>query len=116
MHIAAVLQIKHQLEPALRRLEQALAAKAQAFASIVKIGRTHLQDATPVTLGQEFSGYAAQLTYGLERLEATLPGLYRLAQGGTAVGTGLNSKRGFAEAIAAKIAATPPSRSSRAPQ
>ncbi len=105
MHIAAVLQIKHKLEPALRSLERALAAKAQDFASIVKIGRTHLQDATPVTLGQEFSGYAAQLTFGLERIEATMPGLYRLAQGGTAVGTGLNSKRGFAEAIAAKIAA-----------
>jgi fumarate hydratase, class II len=105
MHIGAVLQIKHQLEPALRRLEQALATKSQDFASVVKIGRTHLQDATPITLGQEFSGYAAQLTYGLERLEAALPGLYRLAQGGTAVGTGLNSKRGFAEAFAAKIAA-----------
>ena len=83
----------------------ALATKAEAFAEIVKIGRTHLQDATPVTLGQEFSGYAAQTRFGLERLEAALPGLYRLAQGGTAVGTGLNTKQGFARAFAAKIAA-----------
>jgi fumarate hydratase, class II len=105
MHIAAVRQIKHGFEPALRALHQALSAKSEAFAAIVKLGRTHLQDATPVTLGQEFSGYAAQLEFGLERLEATLPGLYRLAQGGTAVGTGLNAKRGFAEAFAAKIAA-----------
>jgi fumarate hydratase, class II len=105
MHIAAVRQIKQRLEPALRALHQALLAKSEAFAAIVKLGRTHLQDATPVTLGQEFSGYAAQLEFGLERLEATLPGLYRLAQGGTAVGTGLNAKRGFAEAFAAKIAA-----------
>ncbi|MGH6799935.1 MAG: class II fumarate hydratase [Methylocella sp.] len=105
MHIAAVRQIKYGLEPVLRALHQALLAKSEAFAAIVKTGRTHLQDATPVTLGQEFSGYAAQLEFGLERLEATLPGLYRLAQGGTAVGTGLNAKRGFAEAFAAKIAA-----------
>ncbi len=105
MHIAAVRQIKQGLEPALRALHRALIAKSEAFAGIVKTGRTHLQDATPVTLGQEFSGYAAQLEFGLERLEAALPGLYRLAQGGTAVGTGLNAKRGFAEAFAAKIAA-----------
>jgi fumarate hydratase, class II len=105
MHIAAVLQIKHGLEPALRALHRALVAKLDAFARIVKLGRTHLQDATPVTLCQEFSGYAAQLEFGLERLDATLPGLYRLAQGGTAVGTGLNAKRGFAGAFAAKIAA-----------
>ena len=105
MHIAAVLQIKQGLEPALRALTSALIAKSEAFSTIVKLGRTHLQDATPVTLGQEFSGYAAQLEFGLERLEATLPGLYRLAQGGTAVGTGLNAKRGFAEAFAARIAA-----------
>jgi len=105
MHIAAVRQIKQGLEPALRALHQALLAKSEAFAAIVKLGRTHLQDATPVTLGQELSGYAAQLEFGVERLEATLPGLYRLAQGGTAVGTGLNAKRGFAEAFAAKIAA-----------
>jgi fumarate hydratase, class II len=105
MHIAAVGQIKRELEPALRALTFALIAKSEAFGAIVKLGRTHLQDATPVTLGQEFSGYVAQLEFGLERLEATLPGLYRLAQGGTAVGTGLNAKRGFAEAFAAKIAA-----------
>ncbi len=105
MHIAAVRQIKQELEPALRALTSALIAKSEAFAAIVKTGRTHLQDATPMTLGQEFSGYAAQLEFGLERLEATLPGLYRLAQGGTAVGTGLNAKRGFAGAFAAKIAA-----------
>ena len=105
MHIAAALALKRRLEPALRRLAQSLAAKAEAFAGIVKIGRTHLQDATPVTLGQEFSGYAAQIEYGLERLEAVMPGLYRLAQGGTAVGTGLNTRRGFGEAVAAAIAA-----------
>ena len=105
MHIAAIRQIKQGLEPALRALASAFITKSEAFAAIVKLGRTHLQDATPVTLGQEFSGYVAQLEFGLERLEATLPGLYRLAQGGTAVGTGLNAKRGFAEAFAAKIAA-----------
>ncbi|MGA2636898.1 class II fumarate hydratase [Methylocella sp.] len=104
MHIAAALFIKQRFEPALRRLEQALAEKAESFASIVKIGRTHMQDATPVTLGQEFSGYAAQVHFGLERLEATLPGLYRLAQGGGAVGTGMNSTRGFGEAVAERIA------------
>jgi fumarate hydratase class II len=105
MHIAAIRQIKEGFEPALRALASVLIAKSEAFAAIVKLGRTHLQDATPVTLGQEFSGYVAQLEFGLERLESTLPGLYRLAQGGTAVGTGLNTKRGFAEAFAAKIAA-----------
>ncbi|MGQ0446430.1 MAG: class II fumarate hydratase [Beijerinckiaceae bacterium] len=105
MHIAAIRQIKEGFEPALRALASAFITKSEAFAAIVKLGRTHLQDATPVTLGQEFSGYVAQLEFGLERLEATLPGLYRLAQGGTAVGTGLNAKRGFAEAFAAKIAA-----------
>lgn len=95
MHIAAVRQIKQGFEPALRALHQALLAKSDAFAAIVKLGRTHLEDATPVTLGQEFSGYAAQLEFGLERLDATLPGLYRLAQGGTAVGTGLNAQTGL---------------------
>ncbi|SFK04055.1 class II fumarate hydratase [Methylocapsa palsarum] len=105
MHIAAVLALRDRFAPALGALEQALQSKSEAFASIVKIGRTHLQDATPLTLGQEFSAYAAQLGYGRERVEATLPGLYRLAQGGTAVGTGLNTKRGFAEAVAARIAA-----------
>ena len=80
-----------------------LAAKAEAFADIVKIGRTHLQDATPVTLGQEFSGYAAQVELGIARIEATLPGLYALAQGGTAVGTGLNTHPDFAERFALKM-------------
>lgn len=104
MHIAAVLQIKRRLEPALRDLKTALAAKSDAFAEIIKTGRTHFQDATPVTLGQEFSAYAMQIDYGLRRLDATLTGLYRLAQGGTAVGTGLNTKRDFAERFAARIA------------
>jgi fumarate hydratase class II len=88
----------------LRALNRALVAKSD-FAAIVKTGRTHLQDATPVTLGQELSGYAAQIEFGLERIETALPGLYRLAQGGTAVGTGLNAKRGFDRAFAARIAA-----------
>ena len=89
-----------RLLPALRHLHRALDDKAKAFADIVKIGRTHLQDATPVTLGQEFSGYAAQVALGIARIEATLPGLYALAQGGTAVGTGLNTHPRFAEAFA----------------
>ena len=89
----------------MRALNRALVAKSEAFAAIVKTGRTHLQDATPVTLGQEFSGYAAQIEFGLERIETAPPGLYRLAQGGTAVGTGLNAKRGFDRAFAARIAA-----------
>lgn len=105
MHIAAVLHIKRRLEPVLRALAMALAAKSEAFAAIIKTGRTHFQDATPVTLGQEFSAYAIQIEFGLQRLDGTLEGLYRLAQGGTAVGTGLNTKRGFAERFAARIAA-----------
>jgi fumarate hydratase, class II len=104
MHIAAAREIEERLKPALRHLHGALDAKAKAFESIVKIGRTHLQDATPVTLGQEFSGYAAQVELGLARIEAALPGLYALAQGGTAVGTGLNSHPKFAEAFAKKVA------------
>ncbi len=104
MHIAAAEQIHHELLPALEHLHAALAAKAEAFRDIVKIGRTHLQDATPLTLGQEFSGYAAQIRYGIERVKATLPQLYQLAQGGTAVGTGLNAKAGFAEAFAEEAA------------
>jgi fumarate hydratase class II len=104
MHIAAATQIAQFLVPALRDFQSALSAKAEAFSHIIKIGRTHLQDATPITLGQEFSGYAAAISFGLERLEASLPGLFRLAQGGTAVGTGLNTKQGFAEAFAEKIA------------
>ncbi|CAO3429696.1 class II fumarate hydratase [Azospirillum doebereinerae] len=105
MHIAAAEQIVHHLVPALERLHAALAAKAGEFQDIVKIGRTHLQDATPLTLGQEFSGYAMQVAYGIERVRSSLPQLYRLAQGGTAVGTGLNAQIGFAEAFAEEVAA-----------
>ena len=87
MHIAAVLEIRQNLVPALTKLRDALDAKAKAFEKIIKIGRTHLQDATPLTLGQEFSGYVQQLTNGIARVENTLPRLSLLAQGGTAVGT-----------------------------
>ncbi|GAC1339475.1 MAG: class II fumarate hydratase [Beijerinckiaceae bacterium] len=104
MHVAAVTVINQRLLPALVTLEEALTRKAREFASIVKIGRTHLQDATPITLGQEFSGYAAQVALGRARIGDSLAGLYMLAQGGTAVGTGLNSKKGFAEAIAKRLA------------
>lgn len=104
MHIAAVEQLHHELVPALQTLHLALDAKAREFTDIVKIGRTHLQDATPMTLGQEFSGYAKQIEYGIARVKTTLPRLYELAQGGTAVGTGLNAKKGFAEAFAAEVA------------
>jgi fumarate hydratase class II len=104
MHIAAVEELHHRLLPALRKLEGALAAKAAEFTSIVKIGRTHLQDATPLTLGQEFGAYARQVELGIARVEATLPRLLMLAQGGTAVGTGLNAKPGFAEAFASEVA------------
>ena len=104
MHIAAAEQIVQELLPALNHLHAALDAKAKAFAHIVKIGRTHTQDATPLTLGQEFSGYAAQVASSVKRIELTLPGLCELAQGGTAVGTGLNAPVGFAELVAKKIA------------
>ena len=104
MHIAAVEQATHKLIPALQHLHTALAAKSKAWAGIVKIGRTHLQDATPLTLGQEFSAYATQIDYGMARVRAALPRLLALAQGGTAVGTGLNAKRGFAEAFAKEVA------------
>ena len=104
MHIAAAEEIAYRLNPALSRLYQALKDKAEAFQDILKIGRTHLQDATPLTLGQEFGGYAAQIDHGIERIKLTLHGLYELAQGGTAVGTGLNTSPLFAEAFAAKIA------------
>jgi len=103
MHIATALQVTGRLIPALEKLQGALDNKADAFAGIIKIGRTHLQDATPLTLGQEFSGYAAQAGYGVERLKATLPRLTRLAQGGTAVGTGLNAKKGFADKFCAEL-------------
>lgn len=104
MHIAAATEITARLLPALDHLHTALATKATTFASIIKIGRTHLQDATPVTLGQEFSGYAAQIASARARIAAALPTLWPLAQGGTAVGTGLNTKAGFAEAFASAIA------------
>jgi fumarate hydratase class II len=104
IHVAAATAIAADLIPALRRMAQQLEAKAQAWASIVKIGRTHTQDATPLTLGQEVSGWAAQVRAGIGRIELALPGLYELAQGGTAVGTGLNAPKGFAEAVAAEIA------------
>jgi len=105
MHIACAEEIHHRLLPALRLLRNALNDKAQAWKSIIKIGRTHTQDATPLTLGQEFSGYATQISNGIERIEMTLPRLMELAQGGTAVGTGLNAPAGFAELVADKIAA-----------
>jgi fumarate hydratase class II len=103
MHIAAVLDLEQSLLPSLVALKDALKAKSQAFEKIIKIGRTHLQDATPLTLGQEFSGYVTQLEYGIERVESALPRLRMLAQGGTAVGTGLNSFKGFAEGIAEEV-------------
>jgi len=104
MHIAAVEQIHGALMPAVRKLRDALDAKAKEFADIVKIGRTHLMDAVPLTLGQEFSGYVAQLDADLARIDAVLPSLYELALGGTAVGTGLNTHPRFAELGAKKIA------------
>ncbi|MFN7901490.1 MAG: class II fumarate hydratase [Holosporales bacterium] len=105
MHIAAALAFSHELIPALTLLKDALAAKQKAFAHVVKIGRTHLQDATPLTLGQEFSGYVRQMENSIARVKDTLPRLLELAQGGTAVGTGINCKPGFAKAFAKKIAA-----------
>ncbi len=104
MHISAVEQVHHVLLPALQHLKEALEQKCKAFADIVKIGRTHLQDATPLTLGQEFSGYVKQMENGIKRVEDALPRMYQLAQGGTAVGTGINSKKGFAEAFATEVA------------
>jgi len=104
MHIACAEQIVHDLLPALKKLQSALEKKQDEFKDIIKIGRTHTQDATPLTLGQEFSGYATQVKNGIERIELTLPKLMQLAQGGTAVGTGLNAPVGFAEKVAAKIA------------
>jgi fumarate hydratase, class II len=104
MHIAAAEELVRELIPSVTRLRDALATKADEFADIVKIGRTHLQDAVPLTLGQEFGGYVAQLDADLERMQLVLPGLYELAIGGTAVGTGLNTHPEFAERTAAKIA------------
>jgi fumarate hydratase class II len=105
MHVAAAQGVAEDLIPALHHLHTALKAKQEAFKDIIKIGRTHTQDATPLTLGQEFSGYAAQVESSIRRLHLTLPGLYELAQGGTAVGTGLNAPIGFAEKVAERIAA-----------
>jgi fumarate hydratase class II len=105
MHIACAEQVVHDLLPALKQLHAALQAKADAWQGIIKIGRTHTQDATPLTLGQEFGGYAQQVANGITRIEQTLPLLMELAQGGTAVGTGLNAPVGFAETVAGKIAA-----------
>lgn len=105
MHIAVVEEIHHRLIPSLEHLHAALDGKAKAWSDIIKIGRTHMQDATPMTLGQEFSGYAYQVANGIKRVKDTLPRLYQLAQGGTAVGTGLNTKKGFDTGVAAEIAA-----------
>ncbi len=105
MHIACAEEIHHRLLPALRHLHEALDAKAKSWGHIIKIGRTHTQDATPLTLGQEFGGYAAQIANGIKRIEITMPSLMELAQGGTAVGTGLNAPIGFAEQVADSIAA-----------
>ncbi len=105
MHIAAAEEIVHMLVPSLQQLHNALNDKKHQFKDIIKIGRTHTQDATPLTLGQEFSGYVAMVENGIGRVEAVLPKLYELAQGGTAVGTGINAKVGFAESFADEVAA-----------
>ena len=104
MHIGAAEEAARRLIPALEHLHAALQSKSEEWVDLVKIGRTHLQDATPLTLGQEFSGYATQIKYSIERVKTSLPRLLALAQGGTAVGTGLNAKPGFAEAFAAEVA------------
>jgi len=104
MHIATVEQLHHLLIPSLQHLQSALWDKSQAWGHIIKIGRTHLQDATPLTLGQEFSGYAAQVQFGIDRINDSLKRLYPLAQGGTAVGTGLNAKPGFGDRFAKEVA------------
>jgi fumarate hydratase class II len=104
MHVAAVIALEKRLKPALRKLRDTLNRKSKRFARIVKIGRTHLQDATPLTLGQEFSGYVAQLDHGLKHIDAALPHLCELALGGTAVGTGLNAHPKFAVMVAAALA------------
>ena len=104
LHIAVAIELQRRLIPAVEALRDALAAKAEAFAGIIKIGRTHLQDAVPLSLGQEFGGYAAQLELGLESLRASLSQVHQLAIGGTAVGTGLHAPAGFGEAVAARLA------------
>lgn len=103
MHIAVAVELHNVLVPGLKKLHDALDAKAKEYADIIKIGRTHTQDATPLTLGQEFSGYVTQVKFAIDRIEATLPRLYMLAAGGTAVGTGLNTRIGFAEKVAEKV-------------
>merc|ERR1712123_123635 len=104
MHVSTAIELTTVLIPGLKKPENALQAKAEEYADIIKIGRTHTQDATPLTLGQEFGGYVQQITNGIARVEATLPRLMELAAGGTAVGTGLNTRIGFAEAVAENIA------------
>jgi len=104
MHVATGMMARDTLLPGLRKLHAALAAKSDEFKDIIKIGRTHTQDATPLTLGQEFGGYAHQMAKAIQRVEMCLPDIYELAQGGTAVGTGLNTRKGFAEKVAAEIA------------
>ena len=104
MHVAIGMHTRDVLLPGLRKLHGALVAKSEEFKDIIKIGRTHTQDATPLTLGQEFGGYAHQVAQGIKRVESCLPDIYELAQGGTAVGTGLNTRKGFAEKVAAEIA------------
>lgn len=103
MHVAVAIEINRRLLPALKTLQKALQAKADEFTSVIKIGRTHTQDAVPLTLGQEFGAYVTQIANGIARIEGTLPRLYQLAAGGTAVGTGLNTRKGFAEKVASKI-------------
>lgn len=105
MHIAAAMTVRDVLLPGLNKLAEGLEAKSEEFKDIIKIGRTHTQDATPLTLGQEFGGYAHQIRQGIARVEAALPGIYELAQGGTAVGTGLNTQPGWGEAVAGHMAA-----------
>src|SRR5262249_35700265 len=104
MYVAGAVNVKQRLIPAVTALRDAIRKNSQDWKDIVKIGRTHMQDATPLTLGQEWSGYAGMLTDDLERIESALQGVYRLALGGTAVGTGINSAPGFGEAAAAQIA------------
>lgn len=103
MHIAVATETHKKLLPALRKFQEELNKKSQEFSNLIKVGRTHLQDATPVTLGQEFSGYAAQVEFGIERIERSLHGVFSLAQGGTAVGTGLNCPKGFPKAFAKSV-------------
>ncbi|XP_041491173.1 fumarate hydratase, mitochondrial, partial [Microtus oregoni] len=105
MHIAAAVEVHEVLLPGLQKLHDALSAKSKEFAQVIKIGRTHTQDAVPLTLGQEFSGYVQQVQYAIARIKAAMPRIYELAAGGTAVGTGLNTRIGFAEKVAAKVAA-----------